>query len=123
MVQALKHWQHYLIHKDFVLYIDHAALKHLNSQDKLSHRHATWTTFLQQFTFVVKHTYGESNRVADALSRRTSLLTRMHNQVLGFDTFRELYATDPFFAPLFEDVDAGFQSDYHLHDRFFFKGN
>ncbi|KAH9751433.1 hypothetical protein KPL71_014293 [Citrus sinensis] len=123
VVQALKHWQHYLIHKDFVLYIDHAALKHLNSQDKLSHRHATWTTFLQQFTFVVKHTYGESNRVADALSRRTSLLTRMHNQVLGFDTFRELYGTDPFFAPLLEDVAAGFRSDYHLHDRFFFKGN
>ncbi|KAH9726539.1 Endonuclease [Citrus sinensis] len=123
VVQALKHWRHYLIHKDFVLYTDHAALKYLNSQDKLSHRHATWTTFLQQFTFVVKHTSGESNWVADALSRRTSLLTQMHNQVLGFDTFRELYASDPYFAPILEDVVAGFRSDYHLHDKFLFKSN
>ncbi|KAH9716064.1 Endonuclease [Citrus sinensis] len=123
VVQALKHWRHYLIHKDFVLYTDHAALKYLNSQDKLSHRHATWTTFLQQFTFVVKHTSGESNRAADALSRRTSLLTHMHNQVLGFDTFRELYASDPYFAPILEDVVAGFSSDYHLHDEFLFKSN
>ncbi|KAH9670836.1 Endonuclease [Citrus sinensis] len=123
VVQALKHWRHYLIHKDFVLYTDHAALKYLNSQDKLSHRHATWTAFLQQFTFVVKHTSGESNRVADALSRRTSLLTQMHNQVLGFDTFRELYASDPYFAPILEDVVAGFHSDYHLHDKFLFKSN
>ncbi|KAH9693434.1 Endonuclease [Citrus sinensis] len=123
VVQALKHWRHYLIHKDFVLYTDHAALKYLNSQDKLSHRHATWTAFLQQFTFVVKHTSGESNRVADALSRRTSLLTQMHNQVLGFDTFRELYASDPYFAPILEDVVAGFRSDYHLHDKFLFKSN
>ena len=123
VVQALKHWRHYLIHKDFVLYTDHATLKYLNSQDKLSHRHATWTAFLQQFTFVVKHTSGESNRAADALSRRTSLLTQMHNQVLGFDTFQELYAADPYFAPLLEDVVIGFRSDYHLHDEFLFKSN
>ncbi|XP_052291811.1 uncharacterized protein LOC127900665 [Citrus sinensis] len=123
VVQALKHWRHYLIHKDFVLYTDHATLKYLNSQDKLSHRHATWTAFLQQFTFVVKHTSGESKRAADALSRRTSLLTQMHNQVLGFDTFRELYASDPYFAPILEDVVAGFRSDYHLHDEFLFKSN
>ncbi|KAH9657047.1 hypothetical protein KPL70_022889 [Citrus sinensis] len=47
----------------------------------------------------------------------------MHNQVLGFDTFRELYASDPYFAPILEDVVAGFRSDYHLHDKFFFKSN
>ena len=47
----------------------------------------------------------------------------MHNQVIEFDTFRELYATDPFFAPLLEDITAGFLSDYHLHDGFLFKGN
>ncbi|KAH9721969.1 Endonuclease [Citrus sinensis] len=103
IVKALKHWRHYLVHKDFVLYTDHAALKYLNSQDKLPYIHATWTILLQQFTFVVKHTSGESNRAANVLSRRTSLLTQMHNQVLGFDTFRELYTSDPYFAPILED--------------------
>ncbi|KAH9679135.1 hypothetical protein KPL71_025994 [Citrus sinensis] len=47
----------------------------------------------------------------------------MHNQVLGFDTFQELYAADPYFAPLLEDVVIGFRSDYHLHDKFLFKSN
>ena len=123
VVQALKHWRHYLIYRDFVLYTDHATLKYLNNKDKLSQRHATWTSLLQQFIFVVKHTSSESNRVADALSRRIFLLTQMHNQVLEFDTFRELYTSDPFFAPILKDIAAGFRSDYHLHDGFLFKSN
>ena len=47
----------------------------------------------------------------------------MHNQVLGFDTFRELYAIDHFFASLLEDITVGFYSDYHLHDRLLYKDN
>ena len=47
----------------------------------------------------------------------------MHNQVLRFDTFRELYASDPYFALILEDVVAGFCSYYHLHDEFLFKSN
>lgn len=47
----------------------------------------------------------------------------MHNQVLGFEVFREFYASNPLFAPLFEEIATGFHSDYHLHDRFPFKAN
>lgn len=68
VVQAVKHWRHYLFHKEFVLFTDHDALKHLNSQDKVSARHAAWVSYLQHVTFVIKHTSGVSNRVADALS-------------------------------------------------------
>ncbi|KAH9792897.1 hypothetical protein KPL71_004332 [Citrus sinensis] len=38
-------------------------------------------------------------------------------------TFRELYTSDPYFAPILEDVVARFRSDYHLHDEFLFKSN
>ena len=97
IIQALKHWRAYLIYRPFVLYSDHAALKHINNQDKLSDRHAEWASYLQEFTFVVKHKAGILNKVADALSRRTSLLTLMRTKVLGFYSFAELYASDPFF--------------------------
>ena len=31
VIQALKHWRHYLLHKKFVLFSDHEALKYLHS--------------------------------------------------------------------------------------------
>lgn len=96
IVQAIKHWRHYLFHKEFDNYTDHDALKHLSSQGKVSSRHAYWIAYFQQFTFVIKHTSGASNRVADALSRMHSVLTVLHTLVPGFATFADLYPSDPF---------------------------
>lgn len=93
IVQAVNHWRHYLVHREFVLFTDHDALRHLDSEAKVSARHAAWISYLQQFTFVIKHQSGKTNRVADALSRRHSLLTTMHSTVLGFESFADLYPT------------------------------
>ena len=49
VVQAARYWRHFLFHREFMLYIDHDALKHLHSQDKVSVRHASWNAYLQQF--------------------------------------------------------------------------
>ena len=46
-VQAVKHWTHYLFHKEFVLYTDHEALKHLQGKNKIAARHASWIAYLQ----------------------------------------------------------------------------
>ena len=66
---ALKHWSSYLAYHEFVLYFDHDAWKHINSQDKLSSRHAVLVAYIQKISFVIKHKSGALNRVADALSR------------------------------------------------------
>lgn len=99
IVQAIKHWCHYLVHREFVLFTDHDALRHLNSQAKVSSRHAAWISYLQQFTFIIKHQSGKTNRVAEALSRRHGLLTTMHTTIVGFAFFfANLYPTHPFCA-------------------------
>ena len=123
VVQAIKHWRHYLIHTDFILYSDHEALKHLRSQDKVTARHASWIAYLECFTFVVKHKSGLSNIVADALSRRRSLLNRMYVEIHGFETFSTLLETDPYFSKILAKIRVGDRTDFLLEDGFLFKGN
>ncbi|GKC59911.1 putative nucleotidyltransferase, ribonuclease H [Tanacetum coccineum] len=77
VVQAVKHWRQHLFHKEFVLFTNHDSLRHIRTQDKVSHKHGRWLVFLEKFTFVVKHKTDVSNRAADALSRRSNLLVSM----------------------------------------------
>ncbi|KAI9188604.1 hypothetical protein LWI28_026152 [Acer negundo] len=123
VVQAVKHWRHYLFHREFILYTDHDSLRHLHSQEKISSRHASWSAYLQQFTFVLKHKAGVTNRVADALSRRVNLLSTMVVQVPGFNSFRELYDSDPHFSEIMVAVREKKNSEFVLVDGFLFRGN
>lgn len=49
---------------------------------------------------MLKHKAGVTNRVADALSRRISLLTNMRIEVPSFDSFQDLLDNDPYFSPI-----------------------
>ena len=100
IIQALKHWEHDLIHQEFILHIDHEALKHLNGQQKLCKRHANYVSYLQRFTFVIKHKFGISNKVVDVLSWRSLLLTSMTITIKGFNSYKDLYLGDPFFGSI-----------------------
>jgi hypothetical protein len=122
LVQSLKHWSSYLAYNDFILYFDHEVLKHLNNQDKLSARHAKWAAFVQQFSFTIKHKSGALNKVADTLSRKTSLLTTMKSEVIGFELLKDSLSTNPFFGPILEDVSTRAQGGFVLHNGFLFKG-
>ncbi|GJY83861.1 RNA-directed DNA polymerase [Tanacetum coccineum] len=50
------------------------------------------------YTFHIKNKSGVTNRVADALSRRRSLLSTMQVSVLGFEKIKDLYQEDVFFS-------------------------
>ena len=65
-----------------------------------------WVEYLHSFTFVIKHKSEVTNKVADALSRRCSLLTEMKVEVLGFDEMKELYDADPIFFEAWRECRA-----------------
>ena len=74
LVRTLETWQHYLWPKEFVIHSDHESLKHIRSQAKLNRRHAKWVEFIESFPYVIKHKKGRENVIADALSRRYTML-------------------------------------------------
>ncbi|XP_026442070.1 uncharacterized protein LOC113341386 [Papaver somniferum] len=123
IVQALKHWRHYLIHNEFIMFSDHDSLRHINSQEKLSSRHGKWASYLHEFTFVLKHKAGSQNQVADALSRRSMLLNTMRTEVIDFDSYSAHILTDPNFVEIVNDISLGKRSDYLMHEGFLFRGN
>ena len=123
MVRALNHWSHYLHPQAFVLHSDHESLKYIHGQHKLSSRHAKWVEFLQSFDFVAKYKAGKANIVADALSRKHSLLTTVDSKVLGFELIKEYYDKDNDFSTVIVECKHGTNNNYHLIEGFLFKGN
>jgi len=101
LVRALQTWKHYLVSKELVIHSDHQSLKYLKGQHKLNKRHAKWMKFLEQFPFVIKYKKGSTNIVADALSRRHALFSKLGAQILGFENIEELYKEDQDFSPTF----------------------
>jgi len=129
IVQALRHWRHYLVPKEFVLFTNHIALKYVNTHMKLNVIHAKWVSFLQGYTFVLKHKFGKQNQVADSLSHRVALLITMENEVIGFDALKELYVSDTDFGKIVEQLKnpvVGIpdlvRGEYFLQDGYLFKG-
>ena len=82
LVRVLQTWQHYLWPKEFVIHTDHQSLKHLKGQQKLNKRHARWVEFIETFPYVIKYKQGKENVVADALSRRYTLLSALETNFL-----------------------------------------
>ncbi|XP_022863233.1 uncharacterized protein LOC111383356 [Olea europaea var. sylvestris] len=108
LVQTLKHWRPYLLHKEFILFTDHDALKHLHSQNKLSAKHARLMDFLQQFDFVIRHKSGAENKVADSLSHRLHLLALFSANFVGFQSLKSQYEDDRDFGPVWKALHPNF---------------
>ena len=125
LVQSLRHWRHYLLPKEFVLYSDHSALRHLHDQRKVSDRHSRWIEYLQDYTFVIRHKKGKDNAVADALSRRPHVLHMMQVRVLGFEQMVDAYADCPDFGKLYSLARGGPSPecrDFCISEGYLFRG-
>lgn len=62
--------------------------------------HARWISFLQRFDFEIKHRAGKENKVADALSRKSSLLTLLSSEIVAFKHLPCLYEEDTDFGDI-----------------------
>ncbi|EOY03120.1 Uncharacterized protein TCM_017603 [Theobroma cacao] len=100
VVRTVHHCLHYLAYKEFILYSNHQAIKYLNSKKKLNDHRARLSAFLDEFNFSFNYKTGESNVVADALSRHSLVLTVMSNQIISFEELKNQYQGDPYFSQL-----------------------
>ena len=122
-MRALKTWEHYLIAKDFIFYIDHEALKYLSKQKQIrSDMHAKWLAYIEKFPNKLVHKPGQQNRVADALSRQVALMRTLSLEIVGFETLTELYANDDDFKKVWATyVLKQSCDDFYMHDEFLIK--
>lgn len=86
--------------------------------------HARWISFIQKFDFVIKHKAGITNKVADALSRKASLLTLLSGQVIAFDHLPTSYENDTDFHAIWHKWQQHVHcDDFQIMDGFLFKGD
>ncbi|KAA0063034.1 serine/threonine-protein kinase TIO-like [Cucumis melo var. makuwa] len=84
--------------------------------------HARWISFLQRFDFVIKHQCGKENKVADALSRKSSLLTLLSMEIEAFKHLPSLYEKDVDFSETWLKCSNFIKAeDFHIMEGFLFK--
>ena len=80
--------------------------------------------FLHRFSYVFKHMARINNKVADEWSRRPSLLSIMHCEVVGFEILQDIYPTDPEFGTIWEKCsNKENASPFRIQQGFLFKGH
>jgi hypothetical protein len=107
LVRVLETWQHYLWPKEFVIHSDHESLKHIRGQAKLNKCHANLVEFIETFSYIIKLKKGKDNVIADALSRRYTMLSQLDHKIFGLESLKELYATDFDFKDAYKNCREG----------------
>jgi hypothetical protein len=99
-------------------------LKHIRSQAKLNCRHAKWVEFIESFPYVIKHRKGKDNVIADALSRRYTMLSQLDFKKIGLETIKEQYLHDAKFTDVLQNCrDGRTWNKFILNDGFVFRAN
>src|ERR1041385_7386575 len=77
VVHALKLWRHYLIGQRCEVYTDHTSLKYIFTQPDLNLRQRRWLELVKDYDLGINYHPGKSNVVADALSRKPSMVNAL----------------------------------------------
>jgi hypothetical protein len=96
IMHALAKLQQYLVGVGFVVKSDHNSLKNLLEQKDLKERKQKWVSIIQAYDFDIAFVKGNNNVVADALSRRPSILAITGITVDWKDQLVMEYAEDQF---------------------------
>jgi hypothetical protein len=124
LVHVLETWQHYLWSKEFVIHYDHESLKHIRGQSKLNKCHAKWVEFIETFSYIINHKKGKDNVIVNALSRCYTMLSQLDHIFFGFESIKELYATNFDFEDAYENCrERRTWNKYMLHDGHLYHAN
>jgi hypothetical protein len=88
LFRVLETWQHYLWPKEFVIHSNHKSLKHIRGQAKLNKCHAKWVEFIKKIPYIIKHKKVKKNIIADALSRRYTMLSQLDYNYFGLESIK-----------------------------------
>jgi transposase InsO family protein len=127
VVHALKTWRYYLDGSHFIVYTDHATLRHFPTQPKLTRRQARWMELLQEYDFDFKYKRGADNIVPDALSRRPDHRdpdpVALHSLTVQLDPglrqrLIDSYSDDPKLGPIYKScLQGSCLRRYSLHEN------
>ncbi|PHT93309.1 hypothetical protein T459_01191 [Capsicum annuum] len=95
------------------------------SQKHMDRMLARWAAYLERFNHLIVHKSGVTNRVADALSRRASLMVFFEAELPGVDQIKELYENDENFRRIWVKQTKGvpLEENFVVQDRYLFRGS
>ena len=79
--------------------------------------------FIESFPYMIKYKQGMENIVANALSRRYTLISTLNTKLFGFEYIKDLYSNDPDFGNMFDVCEHAAFGKFYRHERFLFRVN
>lgn len=112
IIRSLKKWRVDLLGSHITIVTDHRTLENFDTQKDLSRRQARWMEFLSQYDYTIVYVPGETNTVADALSR-----TDVEDTLPPSINVNALFSigTDP---SVLRDIKTGYMSDSFCKNLF-----